>query len=125
MHVNLFKKMHLGALESNMKARTILLVIALVFVSVFASYAKAGELDDLLEGKVVEYNGTCRFDKNDMIIFESQENMKVVRCVVGFAPPDTDDLKYVLLFMNDKPVVLLEYSMVRKAQRVLWKRGNT
>lgn len=107
-----------------MKARTILLVIALVVVGMFSCAAKAGELDDLLKGKMTEYVGTCRFDKNDMLIFESQEDMKVVKCVVGTEPPDSDT-KFVLLFLNEEPTVLLEYSMPHRAQRVLWKRGST
>ena len=106
-----------------MKARTILLVIALIVVGMFACSAKAGELDDLLKGKMTEYVGVCRFDKNDMLIFKDQEDMKLVKCVVGTEPPDPDT-KFVLLFLNDEPTVLLEYSMTRKAQRVLWKRGS-
>jgi hypothetical protein len=127
VHVKLCKKLNLAVLASKenvMKARTILLVIALVVVGMFSCSAKAGELDDLLKGKMTEYVGTCRFDKNDMLIFESQEDMKVVKCVVGTEPPDSDT-KFVLLFLNEEPTVLLEYSMPHRAQRVLWKRGST
>ena len=98
-------------------------IIIGILVIFGVSKAKAGELDDLLQGKLVEYNGTCRFDKNDMLVFENSDDMKVVRCVVGFQPPDTD-IKYVLLFDDKGAAVLLEYSMVRKAQRVVWKRGS-
>lgn len=106
-----------------MNARTTLLVIALIVVGLFSCSAKADELDDLLKGKMTEYVGVCRFDKNDMLIFKDQEDMKLVKCVVGTEPPDTDT-KFVLLLLDDKPAVLLEYSMTRKAQRVLWKRGS-
>lgn len=126
VHVKLCKKQNLAVLASKenvMKARTILLVIALIVVGMFACSAKANELDDLLKGKMTEYVGVCRFDKNDMLIFKDQEDMKLVKCVVGTEPPDPDT-KFVLLFLNDEPTVLLEYSMTRKAQRVLWKRGS-
>lgn len=87
------------------------------------SQVKADELDDLLQGKLIEYDGTCRFDKNDMLVFKNSDDMKVVRCVVGFMPPDTDDKKFVLLFDAVGPAILLEYSKVKKAQRKLWVRG--
>lgn len=125
-NVKLCKKLNLAVLASKenvMNARTTLLVIALIVVGLFSCSAKADELDDLLKGKMTEYVGVCRFDKNDMLIFKDQEDMKLVKCVVGTEPPDTDT-KFVLLLLDDKPAVLLEYSMTRKAQRVLWKRGS-
>lgn len=99
----------------------VLLGILLIFG---VSKAKADPLDDLLQGKLVEYDGVCRFDKNDMLVFENSDDMKVVRCVVGFEPPDRHDKKFVLLFDDNGPVVLLEYSKMNKAQRKLWNRGS-
>ena len=106
-----------------MTFRVFVLVVALCFTSFFAGTVKANELDDLLKGKMTEYVGNCRFDKNDMLVFQDTEDMKIVQCVVGFEP-DNEDSKFVLLFLDKKPVVLLEYSMSRKAQKVLWKRGS-
>lgn len=88
------------------------------------SQVKAGELEDLIATKQVEYVGTCRFDKNDILVFENSDDMKVVKCIVGFEPGEPDDLKYVLVYYADKPAFLVEYSKVRKAQRVIWRVGS-
>jgi hypothetical protein len=99
------------------------LFLALV-VAFLSLGAMADELNDLLQGKLVEYRGICRFDQNDMLVFRNGDDVKQVKCLVGFEPEDPTDKKFVLLFLNDEPTVLLEYSLVRKAQRVLWKRGS-
>lgn len=87
------------------------------------SQAKGGELDDLVATKHVEYVGLCLFDKNDMLTFTHSPDNKAVKCIVGFEPGEPDDIKYVLVYHNNEPAFLVEYSKVRKAQRVLWKVG--
>lgn len=103
--------------------KEVLAILIGILVIFGVSQAKGGELDDLVADKYVEYVGKCRFDKNDMLVFKDSEDMKVVKCLVGFEPGEPDDLKYVLVYHNDEPAFLLEYSKVRKAQRVLWKVG--
>lgn len=107
-----------------MTFRVFVLTVILCLTSFFAGTVKAGELDDLVATKQVEYVGLCRFDKNDVLIFRNGDDVKSVQCVVGIEPHDPHDLKYVLVFHKNEPMFLLEYSMVRKAQRLLWKRPS-
>lgn len=100
-------------------------VVGIILFVVFmwaTKSANANELNRLLEGKQTEYVGTCRFDKNDMLIFKDEADMRLVKCVVGVEPPDMDT-KFVMLLDDTGPVVLLEYSMTRNAQRKVWNRG--
>lgn len=99
-------------------------IIIGILVIFGVSQVKAGELDDLVADKLVEYNGSCRFDKNDMLVFTNSPDNKVVKCLVGFEPQDPNDKKFVLVYDHVGPAFLLEYSKVRKAQRVIWKRGS-
>ena len=104
--------------------REVWAIIIGILVIFGVSQVKASELDDLVADKQVEYVGSCRFDKHDMLVFKDSSDMKVVKCVVGFVPGTPDDLKYVLVFDQTGPAFLLEYSKVSKAQRKLWSRGS-
>lgn len=99
--------------------------IVLAFVLAIMAFAShADELLKLIDNKQVEYAGVCRFDKNDMLTFTEASTDKVVKCVVGFVPGEPDDLKYVLVYYNNEPVFLVEYSKVRRAQRVIWRKPS-
>lgn len=108
-----------------MKARTILLLIALTVVMFFAGeHAFGATPDKLLEGKYVEYAGTCRFDAKGNLTFDDNKTKKVEECVVG-ADPNNDDVKTILVMKENKPARILEYSLSKKTQKTLWiNRGS-
>lgn len=102
-----------------MKARIIFVCIALMSI-----LAHANELEDLLKNKETEYVGVCRLDANGMLVFNNPAAKTTPKCVVG-AEPGEKDLKAVLIFDDNGPLKLLEYSLKGRKQRTLWARGST
>lgn len=105
-----------------MKARTVLFILGLVLVGIFSD-VRAGELEDLLKDKDVEYIGVCRLDSNGMLVFDEKKTKTKPECVVG-APKGETDIKTILLYDEKGPVKLLEYSLKGKKQRTIWSRGS-
>ena len=102
-----------------MKARIILVCLAIMSI-----LAHADELQDLLGKKLVEYQGVCRLDANGMLVFDDKEAKTSPVCIVG-ADAGEQDLKAVLIFDDNGPVKLFEYSLKGRKQRTLWSRGAT
>lgn len=109
-----------------MNARTMLLVIALVFTGMFACSAKAGEnqnsldaLTKMVEDKQVVYSGGCLVDSKAELSFDEAKATGQMRCVVGVVPGDEDNF-FVLLYSGDKPYKLIKLSKSTQKQVVLW-----
>lgn len=105
-----------------MKAHTVLFLVGLVLVGIFSD-VRAGELEDLLKNKDVEYVGVCRLDANGILVFDNKRAKTTPECVVG-APKGETDIKTVLIYDEKGPVKVLEYSLKGRKQRIIWSRGS-
>lgn len=99
-------------------------VLALLLAWAFVLSVRADEVDKnlkkILNGKEVEYAGTCRLDKAGMLTFEADKVAMVMECVVGYDKKDRK-LKYVLLFSDKGPSRLILFNLETRAQKDLWK----
>lgn len=116
---NVKPRKHLNpvTLEKTMKA--ILVILAMMF----SMTAKANDLEELLKGKVVVYNGACWFDKNGKLTFKDKDKKVVERCVVGMELPDQTK-HYILIFKDGQPTKLILYNEKENSQKTLWLKNG-
>lgn len=104
----------------------ILVVLITIGLWAVACNVKAGtqdELRELLDNKIIVYNGVCWFDKKNILTFKTEDKVTVKRCVVGMELPDQTK-HYVLLTGKGGATELLVYDETTKTQKSLWRTGT-
>ena len=82
------------------------------------------KLEAILQGKLTEYVGKCRMDKDGKLTFDVEKTVVSIDCLVG-ADPKTINDKFVLLFDKGMPKALIKATLADKKgivkQSVIWK----
>lgn len=98
-----------------------LLFIALLF---FAPLALAGDLPDILKDKFPIMQGTCRLDKNGLMVPKDKKGaVKEAGCVALVKQGDEKEMWFVILDDKDEPSYIIHHVYKTKKQRIVWRAG--
>ena len=99
------------------------IIIAVILLSL-STFSYAGDVEEILEGKEVEFQGVCSFNAKNELVFTKKDAVKQYLCVVGFE--NAKSPKRWVGLVDEKgyhTIILIDIKTM--VQKVLWKRGNT
>lgn len=97
----------------------------ILLITVLARAAPVEDLQKLIKGKTIVYEGTCFLNKKGLFPETASDETSYHPCVVGVDMNEREEIYYALIQdKRGRPVKLLSINKATKEQRVLWQSGT-